>query len=82
MHPVYQPKSIDVRANAEGAPQAVRSRSGRVRVQSVLERWELEDEWWTGEPVARAYFQLLLASGPVVTVYREARSGAWFLQKG
>jgi protein ImuB len=40
--------------------------------------WQLEEGWWSEQPVAREYWDLELASGPLVRVYRERTSGNWF----
>lgn len=76
-----QPAYVQVRADPLGAPAAVRTRNGWTAVEKVMEQWDLEDDWWTGEPIARTYFQLLLKSGAVVTVFREAATGAWYRQR-
>lgn len=49
---------------------------GRVRVASGP--WGLEEEWWSEEPVERAYWDVELASGGIYRIYRDAGSNAWF----
>jgi len=41
--------------------------------------WNLEDAWWSEEPVARDYWDVELAEGGVYRVYRERASGGWFV---
>jgi len=49
---------------------------GRVRVAAGP--WQLEEEWWGEEPVARDYWDVELASGDIYRIYQERGDGAWF----
>jgi hypothetical protein len=64
-----------------GAPHAVVLGGRRRAVAAVREDWLVQDRWWTGEPVDRHYFELLLEGGRVLVVYREARGG-WRTHEG
>jgi hypothetical protein len=72
-----QPRPVAVRAAPEGAPQAVE----RVAVEAVREEWLVEDRWWTSAPLRRHYFELALADGRALTVFRDAGDGRWFRQR-
>jgi hypothetical protein len=77
---VYGPRPTDVRAGEDGVPVAV----GAVAVESVREEWLVEDRWWTPRPLSRRYFELALADGRCVVVFREpaeSESGRWFSQR-
>jgi hypothetical protein len=75
---VYWPQPIEVRTEAGGAPSAVDS----VPMDVVREEWLVEDRWWTPVPLRRRYFELVLADGRNVVVFREpADNGRWFLQR-
>lgn len=50
---------------------------GRVRVASGP--WGLEEGWWSGEAVARDYWDVELAHGGLYRLYRERSSGDWFV---
>jgi hypothetical protein len=50
-------------------------------VETVLETWRIDDEWWRGWPVSRVYYALLLEDGRVVTMYCDLASGEWATQK-
>ena len=55
---------------------------GRVAVEAVREEWLVEDRWWTPRPLSRRYFELVLADGRDVVVFREpADGGRWFEQR-
>jgi hypothetical protein len=67
-----------VRTESDGTPSAVDS----IRVDGVREEWLVEDRWWTPKPLRRRYFELVLADGRNVVVFREpAEDGRWFLQR-
>jgi hypothetical protein len=72
------PRGVRVEAGAAGVPSAV----GRAAVEAVVEEWVVEDRWWTGRPLARRYFELVLADGRNVVVFRDLRRGLWYAQVG
>ena len=71
------PEPAAVEAGDGGAPAAV----GEVAVDSVREEWVVEDRWWTGSPLRRRYFELVLVDGRNVVVFRDLVGGGWFLQR-
>jgi hypothetical protein len=78
MRRLSQPKRVEVELGVNGLPSAVR----RSAVHSVLEDWVVEDRWWTGRPLRRRYFELVLADGANVVVFRDLERGRWFTQSG
>jgi hypothetical protein len=72
------PRAVRVRAGTGGVPEAV----GGTAVDAVAEEWVVEDRWWTGRPLARRYFELVLADGKSAVVFRDLRGGRWFSQVG
>ena len=87
---VYWPEPVEVEAGTDGVPRAV----GSVAVEAVREEWLVEDRWWTPRPLRRRYFEVVLADGRDVVVFREPAEGAegdrssgeagrgrWFLQR-
>ena len=70
------PRRIPVRAR--GTPVEV----GGTQVASVCEEWVVEDRWWTGRPVRRRYFELVLEDGRNVVVFRDLVAHEWFCQRG
>ncbi|HKZ13925.1 MAG TPA: hypothetical protein VJL81_08790 [Solirubrobacterales bacterium] len=71
------PRPVAVRADREGTPQAVAATA----VEAVREEWLVEDRWWTPTPLRRHYFELALADGRALTVFRDAGDGRWFRQR-
>jgi hypothetical protein len=72
------PRPVRVRAGDGGVPSVV----GRTAVDAVAEEWVVEDRWWTGRPLARRYFELVLADGRSAVVFRDLRGGLWYAQVG
>jgi hypothetical protein len=52
-----------------------------VAVDTLLEEWVVEDRWWTGHPLRRRYFEVVLVDGRNVVVFRDLVGGGWFLQR-
>ena len=78
--PLNRPRPLRVEADAEGRPIAVYLSGQRYAVESVLETWRIDDEWWRERTVSRAYYELALEDGRVVTVYCDLASTCWFVQ--
>jgi len=74
------PRPLKVEAENSGQPLAVFLSSQRLTVDSVVESWRIDDEWWREKPVSRLYRRVLLEDGRVVDVYQSLASGRWFRQ--
>lgn len=73
------PRAVEVESGPDGAPRALTLDDGRRRaVEAVRDDWLVQDLWWTGRAVDRHYFEVVLDTGRLVTVYREAADAAWF----
>ena len=72
------PRAARVEANASGTPLDV----NHCAVALVREEWRVDDRWWTEEPVARHYFELVLESGENTVVFHDGASGGWYIQRG
>lgn len=75
--PLGAPRPVDVAAGGDGIPVAV----GRRPVESVREDWVVQDRWWAARPLRRRYFELVLADGRNVVVFRDLAAKAWFAQR-
>ena len=75
---VYWPRPVEVKAGSDGVPRTV----GAIAVEAVREEWLVEDLWWTPKPLSRRYFELVLADGRDLVVFREPdEDGRWFEQR-
>jgi hypothetical protein len=74
---IAAPRPVPVRADGEERPLAL----GSTAVDAIREEWLVEDRWWTGRPVRRRYFELVLVDGRDVVVFRDLVGGAWKEQR-
>lgn len=74
---LYAPRRARVEVDSKGRPRAIEG----VAVEDVREEWVVQDRWWTSKPLRRHYFELVLANGRNVVVFRGAR-GTWYHQQG
>ena len=74
-----EPKPIRVRENASGKPAAVVG-FYPTNVDSILDMWRIDDEWWSREPIPRFYYQVLLSDGRRLSIFKDLVSGSWFSQ--
>ena len=75
------PRPLQVRADAGGAPSAVLRNGVWRAVAGVQDRYRTDDRWWTAQPVARTYYELLLEDGRAATVFRDEIKQSWWEQR-
>ena len=68
---LVQPAQVEVDRN--GTPIRLDGRP----VDSIRERWVVEEGWWTDAPVRRAYAELVLADGGLAVVFEDLTGGGW-----
>jgi hypothetical protein len=76
--PLAMPRRAWVEAGPEGRPAALAG----VSVMAIREEWVVEDRWWTGRPLRRRYFELVLEDGRCAVVFRDLVRGLWACQAG
>ena len=72
------PRPALVEPGFDGTPVRV----NRQPVAVVREEWRVVDRWWTEEPIARRYFEVVLQSGENAVVFRDEEQCCWFTQRG
>jgi len=72
------PRAAVVEARVDGTPVRV----NRQPVALLREEWRVVDRWWTEEPIARRYFEVVLQSGENAVVFRDESRSCWFTQRG
>ena len=88
LRPLNSPRPLDVETDANGVPTGLylsaqtgaRLGGHRCAVESVLEKWRIDDEWWREQPVSRVYWRLFLENGCAVDVYHDVARGRWYKQ--
>jgi hypothetical protein len=78
--PVNTPEALKIEEDAAGLPAAVRLKR-RQAVISIEDKWRLDDEWWRAAPVSRLYFNVLLASGQRLVLYKDLIKNDWYTQE-
>ncbi|HEY2333614.1 MAG TPA: hypothetical protein VGH58_01230 [Solirubrobacterales bacterium] len=71
---INAPKETRVEVGPEGTPLGL----GGTAIESIREEWVIEDRWWTEGPLHRHYYELALADGRNVTVFRDVRAARWY----
>ena len=74
---LYAPEPVTVQTGPGGPPRAVAG----VAVEAVREEWVVDDRWWIPEKLRRHYFELALADGRAMVVFRCGLDGRWFRQR-
>jgi hypothetical protein len=70
------PRRIAVGTGADGVPVFAAGRP----VECVRDEWRVDEAWWSGNPIHRRYFELVLRGGADVVVFAD-RSGGWWAQR-
>ena len=52
----------------------------QIAVESIVETWRIDDEWWREKTVSRQYWRVVLEDGRVVDIYRDLITGKWWRQ--
>ena len=76
------PRHVAVKTAGSGSPAALKLRGRWIEVESVVDRWRIDDEWWREHPVNRMYYECLVDQGLRVTVFHDLGTGTWYQQKG
>jgi len=76
-----QPIPLAVKLGDDGLPEALKLRGRWVDVESVSNRWRIDDEWWRETSISRMYYECVVDQELKVTVFRVMPNGDWFQQK-
>ena len=75
------PAPVEVEEDDRHRPTSMALRGRRLHVASVEEVWEVVEEWWRTDPIARRYFRVIVSDGSSATVFRDLKSGLWYEQR-
>ena len=75
------PHLLAVKAGGDGVPVALKLRGRWVAVESVVDRWRIDDEWWRERPISRMYYECAVDQGLRTAVFQNLDTGEWSLQK-
>ena len=77
--PVNLPEPLNMRENSCGFPVKLTGRHSE-EVAAIETSWRIDDEWWRSEPVSRAYYAVMLASGKRMVVFKNLVDSHWYRQ--
>ena len=75
------PRKVEVRADADGVPDAVLHNRQWLPVAEVVDCYRTDDRWWAAEPISRTYYELLLEGGRTLTVFHDLIGVGWYEQR-
>ena len=81
IRPLNRPEMVQVEEDDDHGPSSIVSRSQEARVTSIVDVWEIVDEWWRASPIARRYYKVTVEGDTTITIFRDLDSGAWYRQR-
>lgn len=77
------PRLVAVEVDANRVPVVMRRSDGQEAnaavVETVLELWRIDDEWWR-KLISRRYFAVMLEGGTRVVLFEDLVTHEWFMQ--
>ena len=70
------------RPNARSNRQAAARKGRTLKVASIDDLWQVDDEWWRERPISRRYYQVTTEDDRQLTVFRDQTNGSWHWQHG
>jgi hypothetical protein len=50
-----------------------------IRVEAILDSWQLDDEWWR-QRISRRYVEIMIEGGKRMLVFEDLVTGEWYEQ--
>jgi hypothetical protein len=63
-----------------GMPAELIERNRRHKIVRIQDVWNIDDEWWR-EPIIRRYFQVVIDTGAIRTIYQDLVQNTWHEQR-
>ena len=74
------PEPLRVKADEGGHPRQVRTRGDWALVETIVDLWRIEDEWWRERTVSRSYYDVRLKDGQRLTLFQDDLTQEWYQQ--
>ena len=84
LRPLNAPVPVRVKESPSQHPNSLvlDGCNGRtIGIASIADTWEINDEWWRGQPIARLYYRVVTQEGSHLTIFRDLVDGQWYRQK-
>ena len=53
-----------------------------LKIRSIEDVWQVDDEWWREKPISRKYYRVVTENDRHFTIFRDQTNGAWYRQQG
>jgi hypothetical protein len=74
------PIPIAVRESTHQRPRAIRIKGRWLKVISIDDVCNVDEEWWRERPIVRMYYRVNMEDGRQITVFQDMLDGAWYRQ--
>ena len=85
LRPLNAPMPVRVKEGPSHHPNSLvldeRADGRAIEIASIADTWEINDEWWRGQPIARLYYRVVTREGHHLTIFRDLVDGQWYRQK-
>jgi hypothetical protein len=76
--PLNLPEQLNIEEK-NGLPCALKD-IRRQNVNSIDDKWRVDDEWWRQEPLSRLYYAVTLSSGQRSVIFKNLHDNHWYRQ--
>lgn len=77
---INQPEVITIQQYHDSIPSSIVYRDQKINITSVLDVWEITDEWWRRNYINRRYYQVTAEIGTRIIIFQDMVSGEWYKQ--
>jgi hypothetical protein len=78
--PLNPPIPVEVRENDQERPISIKIKRRWLKVVSIDDLCNVDEEWWRERPVVRMYYRVSVEDGRQITIFRDLVDGAWYRQ--
>ncbi len=81
IRPLNSPRPVQVNESRHRLPGSIVLDGHSLKVTSIIDTWEINDEWWRGKPIARLYYRVITQGDTHITIFRDLVDGQWYRQQ-
>ncbi len=75
LRPLNAPVPVRVKESPSQHPNSLILDGRAIEIASIADTWEINDEWWRGQPIARLYYRVVTQEGRHLTIFRDLVDG-------
>ena len=75
------PLTISVKEKEKLKPSHIRIHGAYVRIYLIIDEWEVNEDWWTNQPIDRRYFKVILDNGREMVLFKDLSNNLWYKQR-